>query len=560
MHYSEFKSCVVLGLFSLLASGISSASAVSLRTVALAGQPAPGTPNGIKFLYFNDPAVINAFGQTAFNARLTDSTNAPLDNGIWSEGSGNLDLVSRNSQQISILGGGTGYLGTSPLVINTSGTTAFPGAFAETYGSPSYLEGVWTADAGGIAQVVLESNQAPGTPAGTRFRSIINSEVYLNASGHTAFNFFIEGNGVDETNDIGIWSNSTGNLALVARDGDQAPGTTSGTLFNTVRRPVLSDNGTLSFAGSITGIGSQFTLDGIWNGTAGNLSILAREGWDAPGMGPGVKFLTFHESLGINSHGLTAFSALLVGNGIDALNDEGIWVGSQGNVQLVARGGDHAPGTPNGVIFGGLITDPVLNAAGHAAFLAGLTGNGVDDTNSRGMWAGATDDLQLIVRSGEQAPGTPAGARFSTFNAPVLNANGQVAFVGNLVMTPGGGRGQPPGDPALYGFVTATNDRGIWATDANGMLQLIVREGDLLEVTPGDFRTVQGFIFAGHSGNGDGRPSGFNDQGQIVFVAGFTDGTSGVFVSSLVAVPEPAAIVLIAFAAGQCVFVGRLQR
>lgn len=41
--------------------------------------------------------------------------------------------------------------------------------------------------------------------------------------------------------------------------------------------------------------------------------------------------------------------------------------------------------------------------------------------------------------------------------------------------------------------------------------------------------------FVGGSGNQDGRSSGFNDLGQLVFSAIFSDGSSGIFVSDLVA-------------------------
>ena len=76
-------------------------------------------------------------------------------------------------------------------------------------------------------------------------------------------------------------------------------------------------------------------------------------------------------------------------------------------------------------------------------------------------------------------------------------------------------------------------------------MQLIARRGDLLEVAPGDFRTisglnlVNGFSLDSGTGNSDGRPSGFNNLGQLAFQASFTDGSSGIFVSNLVAVPEP---------------------
>jgi hypothetical protein len=57
----------------------------------------------------------------------------------------------------------------------------------------------------------------------------------------------------------------------------------------------------------------------------------------------------------------------------------------------------------------------------------------------------------------------------------------------------------------------------------------------MLEVAPGDFRTLSDLNFATASGNSDGRSSGFNNLGQLVFWASFTDGSQGVFVSNAVA-------------------------
>jgi hypothetical protein len=113
----------------------------------------------------------------------------------------------------------------------------------------------------------------------------------------------------------------------------------------------------------------------------------------------------------------------------------------------------------------------------------------------------------------------------------MLNAAGQTAFYAYLI---GSGIG-------------ASNNKGIWATDRSGVLQLVARRGDLLEVAPGDFRTISLLTFLGdrdsHStGNSDGRPSAFNNLGQVAFSAIFTDGTSGIFVSNRVAIPEPSAI------------------
>ena len=163
----------------------------------------------------------------------------------------------------------------------------------------------------------------------------------------------------------------------------------------------------------------------------------------------------------------------------------------------------------------------------------------VDETNNRGIWSErGGSGLALVARSGNEAPGTPEGVLFSRFGTsgikfdiPALNNAGQTAFVGRLT---------GPG-------VDVTNNRGIWAEDQQGVLTLIAREGDLLDVDDGlgtDFRTISSLSFDVGLGRGGGHMSGFNDLGQIAFGAVFTDGTRGVFVSNLAAVPEPAGWVL----------------
>jgi hypothetical protein len=147
------------------------------------------------------------------------------------------------------------------------------------------------------------------------------------------------------------------------------------------------------------------------------------------------------------------------------------------------------------------------------------------------------------VRAGSQAPGTPTGAKFDDFSTPVFNAAGQLAFTGNLSRPIFDRNGNVIGGGG--GGVDDTNDIGIWATDVQGALELIAREGDLLEVAPSDFRKIASLDFASNTGNEDGRHSGFNDLGQIAFAAFFTDGSSGVFVSDLVAVPESGAYALL---------------
>ena len=52
-----------------------------------------------------------------------------------------------------------------------------------------------------------------------------------------------------------------------------------------------------------------------------------------------------------------------------------------------------------------------------------------------------------------------------------------------------------------------------------------------------------------HTANSDGRTSGLNNLRQLAFRAQFTDGSSGLFVSNRVAIPEPSSLLLAALAA-----------
>jgi hypothetical protein len=115
---------------------------------------------------------------------------------------------------------------------------------------------------------------------------------------------------------------------------------------------------------------------------------------------------------------------------------------------------------------------------------------------------------------------------FDQFNSLAVNAAGQIAFSANVAS----------------GTENDVNDRGIWATDRVGGLQLIALTGDVLQVAPGDFRIISSLDFVALPGNGDGAPSGLNSAGQVSFRAAFTDGSSGAFVSNVAAVPEPTSL------------------
>jgi len=402
-------------------------------------------------------------------------------------------------------------------VLNNAGQTAFVGDLDGSFFTDS---GIWSEGGGsGLALVTRKGNAAPGTTGTSdNFRGF--DDPLLNNAGQTAFRGTLNSG---FATDSGIWSEGGGSgLALVAREGDPAPGT-SDNFIGLIGTPALNDAGQTAFLGGINS--SNTTNRGIWSeGGGSGLALVAREGiGTAPGTGS--NFTTFASPV-INDAGQTAF---LGGVNSGGPTSRGIWSeGGGSGLALVARAGNMAPGTSDNFT---VFNSPVLNDAGQTAFLGHLnTGN---NTTNRGIWSeGGGSGLALVARLGDAAPGTSDS--FTFLGTPVLNDVGQTAFLGDL------------------NSGNNTTGSGIWAEDPSGVLTLIARQGDLLDVENGpgtDFRTIIDLSFVtitnsgfSNTGNGDGRASGFNNFGQLAFRANFTDGTSGVFLSNLAAVPSPRAV------------------
>jgi hypothetical protein len=541
IHRPAHRLLIVVAIALGTAFQQASSHAAALRTVALTGQQAPGTAGGVTYdtfdahltgysvFVFRGP-VLNDSGQVAFRANLSGSgVGATNKVGVWSEGSGNLGLVARTGSAAP--GGGT--YGTVVNVelfspnLNNAGQTAFYGAL--TNGNM----GIWSEGSGSLALVAREGTPAPGTSAGVSISFAPYLPYYatdlgipppLNNAGQIALNGYLKGSGTNNTNNTGIWSGGSGSLTLLVRGGDHAADLPSGVNYYSggFGTHALNNSAEIPFLSYLVGSGVDDTnYGGYWSGASGNLALVARMGDPAPGTPAGVNFGSLFSSHGFNNAGQIAIEGFLVGN-VDSTNDEGLWSNASGSLELVAREGSQAAGVPTGVNYGMFGVSggwPVLNDAGQIAFVTEIDGPGVDESNNEGIWSGETNDLELVARRGDQAPDALSGVHFKDLDYPALNSSGQIAFRAEL-----SGSG-----------VGSANDRGIWATDQTGALQLIVRAGDQLEVAPGDFRTLSDLNFSSASGNSDGRSSGFNNLGQLVFWARFTDLSEGVFVSNAVA-------------------------
>ncbi len=527
---------------------------VSMRTVTLTGEIAPGT----SFLYESfGNAAINDLGQIAFSGIVTDTDVDNLNrSGIWSESTGDLSLIVRGAAPG--IAPEEYYRAFTALAINDTGEVSYIGILSE---SPTVTNakdwGIWSGGLNSINLVAREGDLAPGTPDGVvfaLFEGLPYAGPMFNNSGHTAFKAEVSGlTIIPYTNSSGIWSNRSGTLELIAGVGDTAPGTPDGVVFGSngyfaFGTPTLNDAGQTAFISVLAGPGIDTSNNlGVWSEGGGFLHLVAQRGSTAPGAGEGTVFGSFGDDVKepvINNAGQTAFVSSLTGPLVDSTNNIGVWLEDSGSLHLIARKGDPAPGATPGDVFGGnritnyQFSSPVLNSKGQVVFVGSLTGPNVNTSNDQGIWIGEVGSLRLVAREGNQAPGTETGVLFGpSFNTYTLNGAGQVAFSARLT-----GSG-----------LDSSNSAGIWATDTNDVLQLIVRLGDVIDVNNDplieDLRTVSGFGFNTTvlSGGEDGRPIVFNNVGQLVFWLRFTDDSEGIFVATI---PEPGTVALFVTGAG----------
>jgi hypothetical protein len=377
--------------------------------------------------------------------------------------------------------------------------------------------GFWSNVGGTLAVVAREGSEGPGpnVGAGVIFQ-FIQSPV-LNDSGHVAFSATLSGTGITSANGTGIWSNTSGSLAPVARVGSTgvAPGPNLGPTiaFQALDyRFGFNASGKIAFEGAL-GSGTTVTGGGLWTNSFGPMSVLAREGTSGPTPGPNlgsqVQFdaVYLQQSVpNLNAAGDSAFFATLAGTGIDSTNNIGIWRTTSGALGLLARTGSSGPG-PNlgaGVQFSALglgsLDQLSLNAAGNVAFAASLTGAGIDSSNNQGIWKTAGGLVSVVARKGPSGPGpnVGAGVNFESFNDShtVINGTGNVAFWASLSGT----------------GIDASNDTGIW-TDLGGTITAVAREG-----SSGPSPNVgEGIYFA--SIPSKGATFAANAAGEIAFAA-----------------------------------------
>ncbi|HUN80360.1 MAG TPA: choice-of-anchor tandem repeat NxxGxxAF-containing protein, partial [Phycisphaerae bacterium] len=422
--------CAALILF------ISSANSLAVepaRVVAFTGQQAPDAPagalyNGINGVLIDDRGRATIYGDLmGTGVIIPDNAQA-----VWAEiGSAPLHVLARNGFPAPGTASGVNFFGVFPNLGPSNQIVIF-GDLTGPGIDNSNLQGLWSTAPGALSLIARRSFQADDTPAGTLWSQF--GVPAINRSGRIAFYGTLSGVGIDLNNDRGVWAqDSSGSLKLLARDGSHAPGTTDpGDHFTDLHNTVMNDAGKCAFYGRVSGPGVTATNRfGVWAGDSSGLVIVARAGDQAPGTEPGITFANFGDP-DIDAAGDVCFSATLTGAGVDPTNDTGIWETLNGSLTLVARKGDAAPGLSVTALFSSFVGQPIVSAGGRVAFSATLAGASITTNNDEGLWAGSPGALVVVFREGSQAPGTPVNTLFGSPSTFAMNPAGDVVFFASL--------------------------------------------------------------------------------------------------------------------------------
>lgn len=513
-----------LGLF--LALGQASAQApFTYYAPFRSNAPATGFGSGVNFANANAMAVgVGGSGAVLGSVSGTGITTAN-DDGIWANMGLSFFLVARTTDPAPGLSGvffgdmnGRQPINNGPNLLFWSTLT---GAVT-TNDNEAYWIGPPNSP-----QVLVRKGDAVTGLTNVNY-NLGNLPHRLNANNQVAFITNLVGSGVTGSTNQGIALGSTGNITLAVRRGDAAPGLTGVTMSSIDTGALtLNSNGDLAFSTGLSGTGiTSANNAATWIKPNGQAPVLfARKGDAAPGA-PG----TTHNDLGdvrLNNNQFAAFRGTLSGGSVTGANDVGIWAGTAGSLQYVAREGD-ATVLP-GITYNTINTHPVITPNNHVVFHSSLAGSVTAGTDAA-FFYGLPGNVQVLAREGDAAPGTPFF--FLSFDQLVhIRGDGSVVFVAQLANTPGGSN---IGDSIWFG--------------TPGNLQMILRQGDVIDLDPGPgvellAAGAMSLLGGNPSGAADGYPRGGADDGGIGAEILFPGFEAAVVISP---VPEPSSLLLAA--------------
>ena len=214
----------------------------TLRSVALAGESAPGTSTTFSIL-FRDSAVINNAGDVAFAATLNGLIGGSLREGVWVERDGSVELVTYESLPAPGTSSTFETITSDPL-IDGQGLPAFVAELADG------RDGLWQESSPGVLDpIAIEGDAAPDSA--NTYMNILNFAV--NEGGQVAFKAQMS-----DFQDALFATDASGTLHKIAEGGDVLSTDAGDLIVEDIQFDGL--NGTLSQSGN--GMSSGFNING----------------------------------------------------------------------------------------------------------------------------------------------------------------------------------------------------------------------------------------------------------------------------------------------------------
>ncbi len=143
----------------------------------------------------------------------------------------------------------------------------------------------------------------------------------------------------------------------------------------------------------------------LWRPGVGNV-VVVREGAAAPLPSGAGNFGVPALASGFGQGGAFAFTTTLTGGTVTTADDNAVFLAGLAGAQLVHREGTPAPGLP-GVQMGVALPTASCSdfEGGSVAFFCTLAGAGVTTANDQSLWLGRPGQLRLLAREGDPAPG-----------------------------------------------------------------------------------------------------------------------------------------------------------
>ncbi len=475
--------------------------------IALSGGIAP-TGNGFFGNLGGLKPVINLESEVAFAARLVGSSGGVDDDMMLIRGDvDGLTKIAREGEFIDA-GNFEEFVDFNQVQLNDDGQVGFEPGIDDPAQGVFQDTGIFRGDgAAAPIRVVIETESEPGADDAT-FESF--EQLSMNNGGQIAWRSDLAN---AQSSGGGIYRSGGGSITTIVRA--QRDGLADGSEFErNFGTPMINNVGHVAFRTNLTETPGGNTDDSaIFRGFEEKDPVLiVREGDDIPGTGQYDSF----SDVGLNDGNQVAFVAELRSTTGGSIDNRGLYRGDETTIVELARKGLESP---DGIgVFDNFRTPladgPQINNSNDIVVEVSFAGTGVDSENNRGLLLSDENGLSIIAREGNAAPG---GGQFAgSFGDPVLNDLGQVVFTDVL-----DGSG-----------IDNDNNFGLYAFDPNLGLLKIFREGDFVNLGSGDLRMIDN----GGISFGEG---GLNDAGFLAVALSFTDGTSGIFRSSIAFVNTP---------------------